>query len=87
MENFKLKNFTSLYSPSLYYNKGLGELVDSVCSPHTHEHEFKNHPSWNIGSDYAFINGEKTFKNTHPGIHIQEHIADFFYNLYNDKDK
>lgn len=81
MENFKLKNFTSLYPTDSEY-AGVGAFVLDTCNPDTHEHEFKDHPSWNKGSDYAFINGEKTLKMSHPGVHVQEHIADFFYNLY-----
>jgi len=53
----------------------------------THEHEFKDHVSWAHGSDYAFIDGEKTIKNSHPGIHVQEHIAEFFYNLYKEENE
>jgi len=81
IKDFKLKNFTSFYPPDSEY-EGLGALILENCNPDTHEHEFKDHPSWNVGSDYAFIDGKKTFKNSHPGIHVQEHVSDFFYNLY-----
>jgi len=86
MKNFKLKNFKSFYPPDSNYN-GPGSVVDYNCDPNFHEHEFKEHPSWVKGSDYAFIDGKKTFKHSHPGIHVQEHFADFFYNFYNDKNK
>ena len=81
MKNFKLKNFISFYPPDSDYG-GMGGLIIDICKPDTHEHEFKDHPSWAVGSDYSFINNEKTFKNSHPGIHVQEHISEFFYNLY-----
>ena len=86
MENFKLKNFTSFYPPNSEYT-GMGEIIMEMCNPDTHEHEFKYHPSWPMGSDYAFIDGEKTLKNSHPGIHAQEHISDFFYNLYKEHNE
>ena len=85
MKDFKLKNFSSFYPPNSQYN-GPGSMIDFACDPRNHKHEFRDHPSWIKGSDYAFIDGKKTFQNTHPGIHTQEHFADFFYNLYN-KDK
>lgn len=84
MKNFKLKNFTSLYPPDSEYN-GPGTLIDYNCNPELHQHEFRDHESWIKGSDYAFVDGKKTFKHSHPGIHIHEHFSDFFYNLYNDK--
>jgi hypothetical protein len=84
MQNFKLKNFTSFYPPCSEYT-GMGQPIIEMCNPDTHEHEFKDHPSWPVGSDYSFIDGQKTLKNSHPGIHTQEHISDFFYNLYLDK--
>jgi hypothetical protein len=86
ISNFKLKNFTSFYNSNLDYYGPKG-FVDSVCNPTTHKHDLKDHPSWYEGSDYCFIDGKKTFKNSHPGIHVQEHFADFFYNLYNEKNK
>jgi hypothetical protein len=84
-KDFKLKNFSSFYPPNSDYN-GPGSMIGWYCKPENHEHELKGHESWSNGSDYAFIDGKKTFKNSHPGIHTQEHFADFFYNLYN-KDK
>lgn len=86
MENFKLKNYTSFYPPNSEYS-GMGQPIVEMCNPDTHEHEFKDHPSWSVGSDYAFIDGKKTFKNSHPGIHIQEHISEFFYNLYKENNE
>jgi hypothetical protein len=81
IENFKLKNFTSFYPPNSEY-RGIGGFILDNCNPDTHEHDLNDHESWAVGSDYAFIDGEKTFKNSHPGIHVQEHISEFFYNLY-----
>jgi len=88
LENFKLKNFTCFYPDdfNLQYD-GIGGFVNNRCNMNTHEHEFKDHVSWAHGSDYAFIDGEKTFKNSHPGIHVQEHISEFFYNLYKEHNE
>jgi hypothetical protein len=86
MQNFKLKNFTSFYPPNSEYT-GMGQPIVEMCNPDTHEHEFKDHPSWSVGSDYSFIDNKKTFKNSHPGIHTQEHISEFFYNLYKEQNE
>lgn len=88
IKNFKLKNFTSFYPIgfNLEYD-GIGGFVNNNCNMNTHEHEFKDHVCWAQGSDYAFINGEKTFKNSHPGIHVQEHISEFFYNLHKEHNE
>lgn len=86
MENFKLKNFIPFYPSGSEY-KGLGRMMTDTCDINNHEHEFKDHPSWLVGSDYSFIDGKKTFKNSHPGIHTQEHISDFFYNLRNEHNE
>lgn len=86
IKDFKLKNFTSFYPTNSEY-AGIGGLILENCNPDTHEHEFKDHPSWSVGSDYSFIDGKKTFKNSHPGIHVQEHISDFFYNLYKENNE
>jgi hypothetical protein len=84
MKNFKLKNFTSFYGDANIFD-GPGSFVLDKCRPDTHEHEFRDHASWHNGSDYYFLNGKKTFEYSHPGIHVQEHFADFFYNLYKDE--
>lgn len=86
MKNFKLKNFTLIYPSDLRY-PGLGSFVNNNCNANTHEHEFKDHICWENGSDYYFINGEKTFLHSHPGIHIQEHVAEFFYNLHKEHNE
>lgn len=86
IKDFKLKNFTSFYPPNSEYT-GIGGLILEKCNPDTHEHEFKDHASWAVGSDYAFVDGVKTFKNSHPGIHVQEHISDFFYNLHEEHNE
>lgn len=85
IKDFKLKNFKSFYPPDSEHG-GIGGLIIDNCKPDTHEHEFKDHESWSKGSDYAFINGEKTFKNSHPGVHVQEHVSEFFYNLHKEHD-
>jgi hypothetical protein len=86
MKDFKLKHFTSFYPADSDYN-GPGSMITYSCKPEDHEHELKDHQSWKTGSDYYFIDGKKTSEYSHPGIHIQEHFADFFYNLYNEKNK
>jgi hypothetical protein len=83
MKDFKLKNFTSFYPPDSEY-EGMGALVMEMCKPDTHKHEFQDHESWAKGSDYSFIDGKKTDSNSHPGIHVQEHISDFFYKLHKE---
>lgn len=84
IENFKLKNFTTFYTAGDSFD-GPGSFISNMCDSGAHEHEFRDHPSWYQGSDYYFIDGKKTFEYSHPGIHVQEHFADFFYNLYNEK--
>lgn len=84
MKNFKLKNFTSFYGDVSFFD-GVGSFVLDKCRADTHEHEFRGHASWNHGSDYCFLDGKKTFEYSHPGIHVQEHLAEFFYNLHKDK--
>ena len=86
IENFKLKNFTSFYPAGSEYS-GMGGLILDTCDPDTHEHEFKDHECWANGSDYYYVDGKKTDSNSHPGIHTQEHISDFFYNLYKEKNE
>jgi len=85
-ENFKLKNFTSFYNNSSMFD-GPGSFVLDRCNPDTHKHEYMDHASWHNGSDYYILDGKKTFEYSHPGIHVQEHFAVFFYNLYNQNNK
>ena len=75
---FKLKNYYPLF-PSI-------ESEHPLAQPHVdcfsfHESEFKHHPSWVQGTDYIIMNNKKDFSMSHPGIHYQYHIADFFYNI------
>ena len=86
IENFKLKKYTSFYPPHSEYT-GIGGFILDNCNPDTHEHDLNDHPSWSVGSDYSFIDNKKTFKNSHPGIHTQEHISEFFYNLYKEHNE
>ena len=71
IKDFKLKNFTPFY-PNGY----------TICSS-DHGFEFKNHPCWKRGSDYSIVKNKKTSDRSHPGIHFHAHVADLFYNLYN----
>jgi len=78
LKNFKLKNYTSFYSPNLK-TKYRGYALDCILD---HESEFKDSLFWHKGSDYSIINNKKNLKNAHPGIHFHYHFSDFFYNLY-----
>lgn len=80
VKDFKLKNFTSFFPTNS--TDPLGTYVLSNCNSE-HGSEFKDSPCWQVGSDYSVKNYEKTKKYSHPGIHVQLHISDFFYNLYN----
>jgi hypothetical protein len=78
IEKFKLKNYHSLF-PFIESNRPFAQPHADCFS--SHESEFKNHPSWIQGTDYTIIDNKIDFSNSHPGIHFQYHIADFFYNL------
>lgn len=78
LKDFKLKNFTPLFPPG---TKAWAVYVDTSCRLY-HEPELKNSPWWSIGSDYSIINGKKDTSRSHPGMHLQHHVADFFYKLY-----
>lgn len=82
LENFKLKNFVP------FYPKGSGNqlnfFIKNICNS-DHNHELKDNFCWPSGSDYSVIDYEKRPEMSHPGIHFQYHISDFFYNLHNQK--
>jgi hypothetical protein len=40
---------------------------------------------WEAGSDYSIVDYKKDESRAHPGVHLQNHVADFFYSLYNEK--
>lgn len=79
INNFKLKNFVSLYgdNPKENLNLTIKENCDS-----DHNSEFKDSMCWNSGSDYSVIDYKKVYDRAHPGIHFQHHVADFFYKLH-----
>jgi hypothetical protein len=81
IKNFKLKNFTPFIPVDS--NKGIGELVNQDCLD-DHNSEFKNDICWHRGADYAIVNRKKNDEVAHPGIHIHQHLSDFFYDLYNN---
>jgi hypothetical protein len=79
IKNFKLKNFTSIFQTQK--NLPIGSFVSNNCNS-DHESEFKDDACWFRGSDYSIINYKKVTDYAHPGIHVQQHFADLFYNLY-----
>lgn len=79
IKDFKLQNFTSIFPPQT--KVPIGTFVSSTCNS-DHESEFKNDICWWQGSDYSIINYKKVVQYSHPGIHVQQHFADLFYNLY-----
>jgi len=79
IKDFKLKNFTSIFP--LNTRVPIGTLVSSICNS-DHQSDFKDHVCWWQGSDYSIINYKKVIQYSHPGIHVQQHFADLFYNLY-----
>jgi len=80
IKDFKLKNFKSFFSSNLF--KGIGNFIESTCNL-DHNSEFKDNICWKVGSDYSIIDNKKTPDRAHPGVHAHTHIAEFFYNLYN----
>jgi hypothetical protein len=79
LEKFQLKRYTPFFPPKNL--NGINQFVEDTCSS-DHDSEFKDALQWVRGSDYSIVDGEKTNKHAHPGIHMQQHVADFFYNLY-----
>lgn len=79
LEDFKLQNFVSLFPPKSA--EDFNALVVRRCNSE-HGSKFKDTLWWNLGSDYSIIDYKKTTDRSHPGIHFQHHIAEFFYNLH-----
>jgi hypothetical protein len=83
IEDFKLNNYTPLM---LEDGRPMHlEKIGTLCSS-DHESEFKDSICWPRGSDYSVVNYKKAPERAHPGIHLQYHVAEFFYNLY-DKER
>jgi hypothetical protein len=77
IENFKLKNYKSLYLPDEKFGY---DSFNQICNLN-HNSEFQNSASWFVGSDYSIINNKKVTNLSHPGIHFHHHVADFFMTL------
>lgn len=82
LKGFKLKKYTPFFTPG--NRKHAGSFVSDNCN-WDHDSEFKNHFCWQVGSDYSIVNMKKTTDFSHPGIHFQQHIAEFFSKLSIDK--
>lgn len=82
LKYFKLKNYTPFFPPN---NKShAGSFIHHTCRS-SHESNFKDSLFWHVGTDYSIVNGKKTNEFAHPGVHFQQHVAEFFYNLYTIK--
>jgi hypothetical protein len=79
LKDFKLKNFVSFY-PDSATSQG-NEFMKEYCQL-DHDSEFKDNICWHHGSDYSIIDYKKQPQMSHPGIHFQNHVADFFYDLH-----
>jgi len=84
LENFKLKNFVPFYPKTS--TDQLNIFIKNTCSS-DHNSEFKDSLCWFSGSDYSIIDYKKQPEMSHPGIHFQYHVADFFYNLYRQNNQ
>ena len=80
IKDFKLKNFTPFFP--FKEVEGIGSFVERTCNS-DHDSEFKDHICWKVGSDYAIIDSKIIRSHAHPGIHTHTHVAEIFYNLYN----
>jgi hypothetical protein len=83
LKDFKLKNFVPFYPR--YATDHLQNFIKSSCLS-DHDSKFKDHLCWHDGSDYSVIDYKKQPSHCHPGIHYQEHVADFFYGLYSQNN-
>lgn len=81
--NFKLKKYNKFVT-EINYNNYLNSdatFNKNMCNSN-HDLELSNHKCWDIGSDYVIIDGsEKPNWASHPGIHLQAHLSDFFESL------
>jgi hypothetical protein len=84
IEGFKLKNFSLLLpqDPEETFNFSIRKTCNS-----SHDSEFVDSIYWKQGSDYSIVDYKKDASRAHPGVHFQNHVADFFYNLHNKKDQ
>jgi hypothetical protein len=80
LNNFQLKRYTPFFPKDNI--KGVNHFIKDSCSL-DHGSEFKDTLQWVRGSDYSIVDGKKTNISAHPGVHMQYHVADFFYNLQN----
>jgi hypothetical protein len=80
LKDFKLKKYTPFFPPKP--DMQIGTFISKSCQS-GHNSQFKDNVAWVVGSDYSIIKSKKTTSTAHPGIHVHEHVADFFYNLYN----
>lgn len=78
LKDFKLKKFVPFYPKSA--TDQLNIFIKNTCTS-DHNFELKDHLCWPSGSDYSVIDYKKQPHMSHPGIHFQHHVADFFYNL------
>lgn len=83
LEGFKLKNFVPFYPKDT--SGQLNVFIKNTCIL-DHSSEFKDNLCWPSGSDYSIIDYKKQPHMSHPGIHFQYHVAEFFYNLHNQED-
>jgi hypothetical protein len=79
LKDFKLQNFVSLFPPKSM--EEFNSIVSKKCNI-DHDSIFKDTFLWESGSDYSIIDYKKTKSKSHPGVHFQHHIADFFHSLY-----
>jgi hypothetical protein len=84
IEDFKLKNFSFLLP--INPTESLNFSIRRTCNS-SHDSDFIGTKYWEQGSDYSIINYKKDESRAHPGVHFQNHVADFFYNLHNKKDQ
>ena len=80
LENFKLKNYTPFFPPKTEMQ--VGNFISKSCRS-SHNSDFIDNVCWGVGSDYSIVNSKKATNTAHPGIHVHEHFADFFYKLSN----
>lgn len=83
LDGFKLKDFIPFY-PKQAIDQ-LNIFIKNNCSS-DHNSKFKDHLCWSSGSDYSIIDYKKQYQMSHPGIHFQQHVAEFFYNLHKQGD-
>lgn len=81
IKDFKLKNFSFLLPINPI--ESLNFSIKRACNI-SHKSNFIGTRYWSQGSDYSIVDYKKDTSRAHPGVHFQEHVADFFYNLYNE---